>query len=235
MRALQRLGILVVILAVLFASANVLAERVAEDLVADGAVREFALAERPAVDLNGFPILLRALRGDLPDVRFTVRDLVAEDLRIRSLTVSLRALRGKGSLFGGPYAIEVGDGTADVLVAEAAVNAFLRAHGEEAMVTIGVGRVIVRTHIAFRGRRAVVARATVRLRGNTVQVVPIADSLTVDGRPASRSMRDRAMRKAAVEIDLPALPGGVRPRTLTLVPGAVRLSASLDGRSIPVR
>lgn len=235
MRALRRLGLLIAILAVLFASANVLAERVAEDLVADGVVKEFDLQTRPEVDLAGFPILLRALRGDLPDVRFTVRDLVAEDLHIRSLAVSLASLRGVGSLFSGPYAIEVGEGGAEVVVAASAVNSYLRAHGEDATVTIGTGRVVVRTTVEFRGRRAVVASATVRLRGNTVRITPIASSITVDGEPAPRSIRDRAIREATVSVELPELPGGVRPTALDLVRGEVRMTATLDGRSITVR
>lgn len=235
MRALKRLGILAAILAVLFASANLLAERVAEDLVADGVAREFELAARPDVDLTGFPILLRALRGDLPDVRFTASDVRTRELRITSLVVSLRSLRGVGSLFGGAYAIEVGTGTAEVTIDQAAVNALLRARGEEATVSIGNGRVVVRTKVRFFGTRAVVAGATVRLRDGALHITPIRSSIIVDGRPAPPALRDRAAREATLRIDLPHLPGDVRPGDLVLTRGLVRMTASLDGRSITVR
>lgn len=235
MRLLTRLGLVVAICALLFANANVIAERVAEDLVADAIAEAFDLGRRPDVDLTGFPILVRAVRGDLPDVRFTAARLVAGDLQIASLDVRLRGLRGNGSLLGGDYAISIAAGVATVVVDEAAVNALLAARGEDATVRINQGGVRVSTHIEFLGRRKVSAAARVRLRGQHLVIAPVRGSVTIDGEPAPPLLEERARREATITVVLPTLPGDVRPTSVALTPGEITIGASLAARTIDVR
>lgn len=235
MRSLYKLGIVAAIVGVLFASANVLAERVAEDRVADAVAREFDLSRRPEVDLSGFPILFRLLRGGLPDVRFSARSIVAGDLQIASLSVGLTRLDGEGSILKGPYSITVGKGSATVVVDEEGVNALLASRDEDATVRINKGAVRVNTEIEFRGRRKVSAAARVQLRGNRLLITPVPGSVTVDGEPAPPSLEAEARRAATSDIQLPTLPGGIKPTSLTLTPGEVTLTAVLDARTIEVR
>lgn len=235
MRLLTRLGIAFAIIGVLFASVNVVAERIAEDLVADAVAREFDLSRRPDVDLTGFPIVFRALRGDLPDVRFTAEQLVAGDLQIASLSVQLSGIEGTGQVFRGPYAIAVGDGVASVVVDEAGVNALLASRERSATVRLNDGAVRVQTSFRYRGRREVSAIARVRLTGSRLVVTPVRGSITIDGEPAPPSLEARARKAATIDVALPELPGGIRPTEVALLPGRLHVNASLAGRTIQVR
>jgi hypothetical protein len=232
---LTKLGIASAIIIVLFASANIVAERVAEDLVADGVAREFDLSRRPDVDLTGFPVLFRALGGNLPDVRFTAERIVAGDLQIAELSVQMTGIEGTGSLFSGPYSIEVRDGVASVVVDDEGINALLAARDRDATVRINEGGVRVRTTIEYRGRRQVSAAARVRLDGRRFVVTPVRGSITIDGKPAPSSLEARARKAATLDVELPTLPGGIEPTEVVLAPGRMTVNASLGGRTIEVR
>lgn len=235
MRFLQRSGLALAILAVLFANANVLAERIAEDMVADGVSKGFDLSRRPDVDLTGFPILVKALKGELPDVGFTARTFVTGDLQVEHLSVRLTGLRGKGSLFSGPYSITVASGVAQIVVNTAGVNAWLASRDEDATVVINEGRARVTTHIQFRGRRTISAAARVALDGDRVTITPVSGSFLLDGEPAPPVVEQRARRDATFAVDLPSLPGGLRATSLELVPGEVHITAKLSDRTFEVR
>jgi hypothetical protein len=220
---------LVVVVGALFVIANVVVQRVAESKIASALQTTFHLSTRPSVSIPGFPIITNILRGRLPHVSFTSPSAAFQGLTIDDITVALDDVTADGGFLHSPLTIKVGSGTIGARATDAAVNAYLKDHGENATIAMHPGRATVRAVRSFLGaQHTLVADGTVSREGSTLVFRPV--SVTVDGRVPPPGVESIAQEKATVRVQLPPLPGGVTSYGIRSVEGAVVLTASLHGR-----
>jgi hypothetical protein len=228
---LRRLALVVVALVAVGLGASVVIEWLAESALASTARTSLHPGRRPEVAIDAFPILLRALQGRIPRVRIVARDATFDGLDVARISLDLRGVGiTLGALLGGARAVTVEDGRAEVVVAEAAVNAFLARKGVGARVTLGPdGAVAVRAEEAVAGRaRHVEARGRLRLSGRVLAFAP--EAVTVDGRPPPAELAGRARHAATFAVELPALPAGIAPSEVEVGSGRATLVAAVRGR-----
>jgi len=118
------------ILAVLVVGADVVIGSIAEARFAERAQNRLGLAERPDVDLKGFPFLLHALRRRFPEVSVDARDVRVQGLSIDRLVLRLRDVRfgSTAAVAGGSGGLSARGGTGTVEVTQASLGAFLERH-----------------------------------------------------------------------------------------------------------
>ena len=131
-----------------------------------------------------------------------------------------------GFLSGSSIRFTVGAGTVRGRATDAAVNAYLKAHGQNATMAFHEGRVVVRAVRSFLGRtRTLVATGTVAREGTLLVFRPA--SVTVDGHAAPRGSEALAKQKTTIKVRLPKLPGGIESYGVKAVEGAVAIAAVL--------
>jgi hypothetical protein len=89
-----------------------------EDEIADGLVTEFGLDEPPGVEVDGFPLVLKAAQERLDGIDISVEGQVFEGLRVESVDLHIDDVRFKTSELlkgGGTVTISGGDGTAAIM------------------------------------------------------------------------------------------------------------------------
>ena len=232
LKIVRRLLITLAILGGLFAGLNVVGERFAEDRLADVVAARFDLEQPPAVDLDVFPIVMAIIRGRLPGLRVTATDVRVEDLSVERLDVVLRDVGVEGGLLGGgDLAVVVGEGSVEVRVAQAAINAYLKERGEDARVRLSSGTVRVSVTRTFLGQTRRY-EATGRLRLSKQRLIFEPGRVTVDGRPAQGPEADLAREQATLDVRIPRLPGGFRPTEVEPAEGALVLRATLEDRKL---
>lgn len=127
---MRKVLLVLAVLAVLAVGADLAIGAVAEARLAERAQNRLGLAERPDVDLKGFPFLLHALRRRFPEVSVEVRDLRVEGLAIDRFVLRLRDVRfGSTAAIaggGGGVSAKRGQGTAEIT--EVSLGAFLERH-----------------------------------------------------------------------------------------------------------
>ncbi|TMK54199.1 MAG: DUF2993 domain-containing protein [Actinobacteria bacterium] len=217
----------VVILGVLFVVGNVIATRVAESKIASALESSFHLSARPSVKISGFPIITNILSGHVPRVSFSASSATFQGLTVKDINVTLVDVTATGGfLHGGGLTIKVGAGTVRARATEAAVNAYLKDHGQNATIAFHDGGATVRAVRSFLGRpRRFVATGTVAREGSSLVFRPT--SVAVDGRAPPPGTRSLAEQKATLRVQLPPLPGGVSAYGIAAVDGGVALSAIL--------
>ena len=223
----RRLLAPVVILGVLFVAGNAIATRVAESKIASALESSFHLSARPSVKISGFPIITNILSGHVPRVSFTASSATFQGLTVKDINVTLVDVTATGGfLHGGGLTIKVGAGTVRARATEAAVNAYLKDHGQNATMAFHDGGATVRAVRSFLGRpQRFVATGTVAREGSSLVFRPT--SVAVDGRAPPPGTRSLAERKATLRVQLPPLPGGVSAYGIAAVDGGVALSAIL--------
>ena len=87
MRLARRLLLTTAILGGLFWGANVLAERVAESRIAAEAQKSFGTPAPPEVSIEGFPILIKILQGQIPRVTLEGSGLVVQEMKVARLRI----------------------------------------------------------------------------------------------------------------------------------------------------
>ncbi|MBI4729587.1 MAG: DUF2993 domain-containing protein [Acidobacteria bacterium] len=238
-RLLIRLGVTLGVLGVLFAGANVAAERLAEDRLAALAQDSFDLRARPEVALDAFPILVRIFAGDLPAVSLRASGIRAQGLTLRSVAIELQGIRFPGGILGllsNPERarVIVARGRASAEVGEKDLNRFLAGKKVGASVRLLDGRAVLRARRVVGGRSRVI-EATGRIRLGRGAIFFDAEKVTVDGRAPPASWRAEARRAASFRVDLPKLPGGLRVQRLEILRGAIRLSATVRDYEMRLR
>ncbi|TMK84410.1 MAG: DUF2993 domain-containing protein [Actinobacteria bacterium] len=217
----------VVILGVLFVVGNTIATRVAESKIASALESSFHLSARPSVKISGFPIITNILSGHVPRVSFSASSATFQGLTVKDINVTLVDVTATGGfLHGGGLTIKVGAGTVRARATEAAVNAYLKDHGQNATIAFHDGGATVRAVRSFLGRpQRFVATGTVAREGSSLVFRPT--SVAVDGRAPPPGTRSIAEQKATLRVQLPPLPGGVSAYGIAAVDGGVALSAIL--------
>src|SRR5438034_3702488 len=196
-----------IILGLLFVGANVLVAHLAEGKIATALQSSFHLRKKPAVKISGFPIILNIVSGTIPRVSFDASDAAFEGLAVKQIEVTLVDVTAKGGfLGGGSMRLEVGAGTVQARATNGAVNAYLKAHGQNATIAFHAGRAVVRAVRTLRGRsRVLVATGTIAHEGGSLVFRPT--SVTVDGGAPAPGTAAQARQKTTIRVRLPELPG----------------------------
>jgi hypothetical protein len=217
----------IIILALLFVGANLVVQHLAEGKIATALQSTFHLSSKPAVKISGFPIILNIVNGKIPRVSFDAAGAAFEGLRVQQIKVALVDVTADGGfLRGGSIRLTVGAGTVQARATDAAVNAYLKAHGQNATMAFHAGRVGVRVVRSFLGHtRTLVATGTVAREGTSLVFRP--SSITIDGKPPPPGSEGLAKLKTTVKVQLPKLPGGITSYGVKSVEGAVSIMAIL--------
>jgi DUF2993 family protein len=217
----------IIILGLLFVGANLIVEHLAESKIASVLQSTFHLSSKPAVKISGFPIILNIVNGKIPRVTFDASGATFEGLTVQQIEVALVDVTAEGGfLRGGSIRLRVGAGTVQARATNAAVNAYLKAHDQNATMAFHAGRVVVRAVRSFLGRtRTLVATGTVAREGTALVFRP--SSVTIDGRASPPGTEAMAKQKTTIKVQLPKLPGGIASYEVKAVEGAVAISAVL--------
>jgi len=217
----------VIVAAVLFVVANIVVQRIAESKIASTLQSTFHLSARPSVSIGGFPIIASILSGHVSRVSFSAPAATFQGLTVTDVKVTLVDVRADGGfLRAGRLAIRVGGGTIAARATDAAVNAYLKDHGQNATIAFHPGRATVHAVRTFLGRpRTLVATGTVSREGSSLVFRPT--SVTMDGRAPPPGAVALAKQKTTIRVQLPKLPGGISSYGIKAVEGAAALSAVL--------
>ncbi len=234
-RIVRRLLITLVILMLLAAGGDVWVAHTAERKAAEQIQKEFELSERPSVQINGFPFLLRVLQGTIPGVTIDGRKLEVQGLLVDHFHVEVEGLKASlADLRSGVRNVRVGGGEAFAEVSQDATNAYLEQQKERGRVTFGDGTTRIRMRQAY-GARTYTIDASGKLEIDREFLVFTAENVTLDGRPPSAFLAARAKRDASFRVKLPALPGGIRARRVVVRPGLARLEAEFGATALEFR
>jgi hypothetical protein len=231
-RIIRRLIVTLAILAGLAALGNVLIVQAAEQKAGDQIRARLHLSASPVVKIEGFPILLHVLKGNIPKVTIDGREIEVEGLHVSSFHVEVRGLRATLSeLRAGIGRLHVDGGVADAVVTQDACNDYLQKKHEEGRVTFGDGVTTIMKHTTYLGRRYLVeARGNLTIEG--ADLVFTATRVTIDGKVPPGPLAARARRDASFKVHLPAIPGGFRPETIVVTAGRARLATAFDASTI---
>ena len=215
-----------IILGLLFVGANLFVAHLAENKIATSLQSSFHLSAKPVVKISGFPIILNILEGKIPRVSFDASGATFEGLVVQQIKVSLVDVTAQGGLLGGPIRLNVGAGTVQARATDRAVDAYLKAHGQNATMAFHDGRTVVRAVRTLFGRYHVLVATGAIAREGTLLVFRPA-SVTVDGRAPSPATAALARQKTTIRVQLPKLPGGITAYWVKAVEGAVAITAVL--------
>jgi hypothetical protein len=216
-----------IILGLLFVGANLFVAHLAEGKIAAALQSSFHLPKKPAVRIGGFPIILNIVNGKIPRVSFDASEATFEGLTVQQIKVALVGVTAQGGfLHGGSIRLEVGAGTVQARSTNGAVNAYLKAHGQNATMAFHSGRTVVRAVRTLLGRSHVLVATGAVAREGTLLVFRPA-SVTVDGRAPPPGTEALAKQKTTIRVHLPKLPGGITAYGVKAVEGAVAIAAVL--------
>jgi len=213
--------------AVLFVVANIVVQHIAESKIASTLQSTFHLSARPSVSIGGFPIIASILTGHVSRISFSASSATFQGLTVTDINVTLVDVTADGGfLRGGRLAIKVGGGTIRARATDAAVNAYLKDHGQNATIAFHSGRATVHAVRTFLGKaRTFVATGTVFREGSSLVFRPA--SVTVDGHSPPPGTETLAEQKTTIRVQLPKLPGGISSYGIKAAEGGASLSAVL--------
>lgn len=227
-RMIRRLLIFLGVLAALGIAGNVVAGNVAERKAAEQVKKSLKVNDTPTVRFDAFPILLRLVQGELPGATVDAHDVTVRGLAVARFHLEVEGLKvSLSDLTGGRGRLTVKGGSAYGEVTDEAANAYLARQKETARVEFVDDEVRVRSRIRYAGRdREVEGIGTLSIVGTDLVFTP--QTVTVDGGPPPAPIAARARAEASFRVPIPALPGGVRPKTVTVRDGEARLDVEFD-------
>ncbi len=214
-------GLLVIV--ALLVGADRVAEHAAAGVLADRLQAE--LGSRPTVEIDGFPFLTQAVGGSYQRLRVSAPLVRRDGLSLRDFSATLTGVHvALGDALGGSLsAVPVDRLDAGALVAyddltQLAGNPGLKLAGDPQGVRV-TGRV------AALGRQVdVSAVSSVTLVGAAVVVT--AGQLQVDGVAVDGPLAAALRGRLDLRVPLPALPYGVRLRSVSAGPQGITISGS---------
>jgi DUF2993 family protein len=215
-----------IILGLFFVGANLFVAHLAENKIATSLQSSFHLSAKPVVKISGFPIIVNILEGKIPRLSFDASGATFQGLVVQQIKVSLVDVTAQGGLLGGPIRLNVGAGTVQARATDGAVNAYLKAHKQNATMAFHDGQTVVRAVRTLFGRSHVlVAVGAIAHEGTSLVFRPA--SVTVDGRAPAPATAALARQKTTIRVQLPNLPGGITGYGVKAVEGAVAIAAVL--------
>ncbi len=228
MRPARRILIFAGITGGLFLGANIVAERVAEQRIATEAQKSFGTPTAPAVSLEGFPIIVNVLRGNIPRASLVGENAKLDELQVARLTLTLEGLRASLSDFSAGKPIGIDRGLAIAEVTGTSITRYVRSRGHQVDIQVVPGGVVVTGRLEGAGTGR--AEGTPKLTGRVLSFTP--SKVSAQGRSVTGPALAVAKRKLSFEIDLPTLPGGIRNTALEYGRGSARLVARLQNAMI---
>ena len=235
MRAARRLLIALVVLFGLFVAADRVAVTVAESQVAGKLQTQRELAQKPGVDIEGFPFLTQLAGGKLDDVRIHATDMVLHGTSGDSVTLQTFEADLKGVKLENNYSTAVADtatGTATVSYAD--LSAAISSH--PTIGYTGNGRVSVAASADVPGLGAKRFGATAKLvpagNGTGIGIADVGDITGLSGIPGvgGQLVSGIVGESLGLQVSLNGLPQGL---TVTqVVPGPDGVSISVGGTGV---
>ncbi|MGH2710628.1 MAG: LmeA family phospholipid-binding protein [Actinomycetota bacterium] len=224
----RRISIILLVLVAIALGADFGIKEIAETRLASSVETALDLPERPDIDLQGFPFLLQVARGRLDAVSVEVTDVDVEGLVLDSITLSFEDLEFESSaLIRGSGSIASRGGTAQAVVTEDALSAYLQDQGTPVLVTLPGPGIRVETRVSTGGETTTAtAQGPVTVEGGRLVFAP--EDVQVEGTvgvPAAA---------LAFDIPLPALIPGITYESVLVQDGIAAIEASLEGAELDV-
>lgn len=205
MRLARRLIVTAAVLGGLFVGANVVAERIAEDRLAEAAQRELRTTARPIVSLD-FPVLMDLLQGSLGRVVIDGRDAKLDDLSVAGVHIVLEGIDRPLDMITKSLPLRVRGGSITGSVEQKAVNDLLARRGEDVRVELRENLVVANGKV---GRCPVRAEGLPRLERGALVFRPSKTPTTTCQVDGSQFSKQALIEATTFRIELPKLPGGV--------------------------
>lgn len=219
---MRRLLVTIVVLAGVLLVADRVAIATAQSQLAAAVQQEADLADKPSVDLIGFPFLTQAVRGEYDGGRLEIRDLRTEKLLVERLTIDLRevAVPLSDLLSGSVATVPVGrvNGVALVTYPELAKatgvpGLRISPKGDRLQLNFAVKQ--------FGTSRPVVASARVGVSDNAVRIT----SVEIQGSPLPEQLTSAALNQVQSSLAFGALPYGLNVGDVRVAETGVEVSA----------
>lgn len=231
-RMVRRLLITLVVLTLLALVGNAYVGRLAERKAGEQIQAKLGLASPPTVRIDAFPILIRVLQGHIPHISVDGEGLDIEGLQVDRFHLRVSGIRASLSdLTRGVDRLRVSGGEAWAEVTQDSVNAYLARQKEKGRVQFGDGLVRVTSTASYLGvPRKLEATGTLEIQGS--ELVFRASEVRVDGGDPPPGFAPRARSDSSFRVDLPALPGGIHPKTVTVRTGVARFEAVVGATTL---
>jgi hypothetical protein len=230
--SMRRLLLVVVLLLAVGVAADFGSARLFESRVTTALQRQYALSERPVVQVRDFPFLPHLLSGRFSTIDLAANGIHAGEITIAGLELHLHDITVPRSvLLGGRGQVRVDRADGEVKLDAAEINRLLAERLQGASLTLGADevRLQVRTEVLGRPLTAVVlgrlgTRAgRIVFRPRTVQVRGIHDPL----------LETQLASRFTFEVPLPALPAGLTVERIDTEPGEALLSGHTGPVQVP--
>lgn len=234
---IRRILFMLAIPLLLFLGGSAIIETFAESQLASGMRTTLGLKERPSVQIEAFPILLRVIQGRIPRVAVEAHSVVIEGLEIAELAMDMKGVEASIDVLvrQNKFDLTVESGSGFARITEGSINAFLEREKVDAVLALREdGTVAVTAEEVIGGtRRRFGATGTLTLGGRVLTFKPT--SFTMDGKPVPQAFRARARRETTFSVEIPKLPAGIVPSEVVVKKGELRLVANFDGFVLKVR
>ena len=234
---IRRLLFIAAIPVLLFLGGSAVIEAFAESQLSNGMRTTLGLKERPSIQIEAFPILLRIFQGRIPRVTVDARTVVVEGLEIDRLSMDMEGVEASLDVLvrQNRFDLTVDRGTGTASITEKSLNAFLSRENVDVTVTMnGDGTLTATTdEIVGGSRHRFAATGAVSLGGRVLTFKPVR--ITMDGEPVPAAQRARARRETTFSVEIPKLPAGIVPGSVVVRQDALDLVATFDGYVLKVR
>lgn len=216
-----RLLIAALVLLGLLVAADRIGVAVAESAVADTVQNSQHLANRPHVDIEGFPFLTQLASGHFPKIKLSDDDVVVgqygRQVRLAHLTVTLHDVRTSQSF----KTATADSATADALISYADLSSTLGAKLSYA----GSGRVKAAASVLI-GSKTITGDVTAAPQIAGSSLTFLSPVVTVDGVKAPASVSSALADTFGAPIALDNLPYSLTVQKLSAGPAGVQVSLS---------
>lgn len=234
---IRRIFFLFAIPILLFLGGSAVIESFAESQLSNGMRTTLGLRERPSVQIEAFPIILRVIQGRIPRVTVEALSVVIEGLEIAELSMDMKGVEASVDVLirQNKFDLTVESGSGFARITEGSINAFLQREKKDAVATLrqdGLVTVVGNGVIAGT-RHKFGATGTLSLGGRVLTFRPTR--FTMDGQPVPKALVSLARRETTFSVEIPKLPAGIVPGEVVVELGELRLVANFDNFTLKVR
>jgi hypothetical protein len=202
------------------------ARALAEARLASSVQDSLGLAQRPDIELEGFPFLLQAARGRLESASVELRDVEVEGMPLQSVTLSFENLVFDGvALVSGSGTVASRGGSAQAVLTEDALSGYLQDQGTPVEVRLRGPDILVSTRIST-GAQTTTATAEGPVQVEAGRLVFSPEDVQIEG---SVGVPAAAL---AFAVPLPDLVPGITYRGVLIHDGLAAIEASLAGAEL---
>jgi hypothetical protein len=234
---IRRVVFMLAIPLLLFFGGSAVIETFAESQLSNGMRTTLGLRERPSVQIEAFPIILRVIQGRIPRVTVEAHSVVIQGLEIAELLMDMKGVEASVDVLvrQNKFDLTVESGTGSARITEGSINAFLAREKKDAVTTLredGLVTVVGNGVIAGT-RHKFGATGTLSLGGRVLTFKPTR--YTMDGQPVPKALVSVARRETSFSVEIPKLPAGIVPNEVAVKKGELSLVANFDGFILKVR